>query len=90
MSVRQPAFLKAEFTRQGTDWYERLRAQIDPENASRIGAIDILTGDFSIGDDTLAAADQLLGRRPEAQTWFVRICHSGVPRYGRRSWMESS
>ena len=50
---------------------------------ARIVAIDIETGEFEVGDDPLAASDQLFVRCPDAQPWLVRIGHQAVHRFGR-------
>jgi hypothetical protein len=38
-----------------------------------------------VADDVLAAAEGLLARYPDAQTWVVRIGHAAVHRIGRRT-----
>ena len=49
-------------------------------NSGRIVAIDIETGEFEVGDDTLTASNQLLARCPDAQPWLVRVGHQTVHR----------
>ncbi len=89
MTVRQPRYTKEEFARRGEEIYERqVRPQVEEGNAGRIVAIDIETGTFEIADDTLTASDRLLARNPDAQTWFVRVGHRGVHRFGPRSLPE--
>ena len=83
MGARQPRYSKEEFARRGQAIYEqRVRPQVEEGNRGRIVAIDIETGEFEVGDDTLAASGQLLGRCPEAQPWLVRIGHRAVHRLG--------
>lgn len=83
MGRRQPRYSKEEFARRGQAIYEqRVRPQVEEGNRGRIVAIDIETGEFEVGDDTLAASGQLLVRRPEAQPWLVRIGHQVVHRFG--------
>lgn len=83
MGVRQPRYSKEEFARRGQALYEqRVRAQVEEGNRGRIVAIDIETGEFEVGDDTLAASGQLLARCPAAQPWLVRIGHRAVHRLG--------
>ena len=52
-------------------------------NSGRIVAIDVETGEFEVGDDTLTASNQLLTRCPDAQPWLVRIGHRAVHRFGQ-------
>jgi hypothetical protein len=83
MAVRHPRLSKEEHARRGTEIYERrIRPQLEAGNHGRIVAIDVETGEFELGDNTLQAADRLLARCPDAQIWFVRIGHRGVHRFG--------
>lgn len=83
MGRRQPRYSKEEFARRGQAIYEqRVRPQVEEGNRGRIVAIDIETGEFEVGDDTLAASGQLLVRCPEAQPWLVRIGYKAVHRWG--------
>lgn len=83
MGRRQPRYSKEEFARRGQAIYEqRVRPQVEEGNRGRIVAIDIETGEFEVGDDTLAASGQLLVRCPEAQPWLVRIGCWAVHRLG--------
>ncbi len=53
-------------------------------NKGKIVAIDIETEEFGVADNTLTASDRLLARCPDAQTWFVRVGHHIVHRFGPR------
>lgn len=84
MGARQARYTKEEAARRGEEIYEsRIRSRVEPGNAGKIVAIDIDSGEFEMGDDTVAASDRLLARCPDAQTWFVRIGHRAVHRFGR-------
>ncbi|XGV95810.1 MAG: hypothetical protein ACAF41_24095 [Leptolyngbya sp. BL-A-14] len=48
-------------------------------------AIDIETGAFEVGDDSLTAAKQLLKLYPDAQIFGIRIGHHAVHRFGFRT-----
>jgi hypothetical protein len=87
MTVRQPRYDKEEFARRGDEIYQsQVRQQIDEEiDRGRIVAIDIETGAFEVADDLLVASKHLRQRVPDAQTWFVRIGHLAVDRFGARS-----
>ncbi|MEM9276071.1 MAG: hypothetical protein AAGA80_24390 [Cyanobacteria bacterium P01_F01_bin.143] len=86
MTVRQPRYSKEEFARRGHEIYEsQVRQQIEEDNKGKIVAIDIETGAFEIGDNSLTAAKRLLNRCPEAQIFGIRIGHRAVHRFGFRS-----
>jgi hypothetical protein len=86
MTERKPRYSKEEHARRGTELYERqVRPQVELGNHGRVVAIDVDSGAFELADDTLAAADRLLARHPDAQIWFVRIGHPGVHRFGPRA-----
>jgi hypothetical protein len=91
MTMRQPRYSKDEFARRGNEIYERqVRPQVEAGNEGKIVAIDIETGTFEVAEDTLTASDRLLARCPDVQTWFVRIGHRALHRFGSRSLMESA
>jgi len=89
--TKQPRYSKEEFARRGNETYERqIRPQVEDGNKGKIVAIDIETGMFEVAEDTLTASDHLLARCPDAQTWFVRIGHRALHRFGPRSFAESA
>jgi hypothetical protein len=91
MSVRQRRYSKEELARRGKDLYEsQIRQQVEADNLDKIVAIDIETGAFEVDDDTLVASDRLLARHPDAQTWFIRIGHRGVHRFGWHGLTEQA
>ncbi|OUC13995.1 MAG: hypothetical protein B0A82_14520 [Alkalinema sp. CACIAM 70d] len=82
---------KEEVARRGKALYEaQVRSQVEPEFIGKVVAIDINSGEFAIGENSLNAADILLERLPEAQIWFVRVGHRAVHRIGYAGPMESS
>jgi hypothetical protein len=90
MAMQQPRYSKEEFARRGTELYEQqIRSRVQEGNEGKVVAIDIETGMFEIAEDTLSASDRLLARCPNAQTWFVRIGHRALHRFGLRSLTES-
>ena len=89
MTVAKPRYSKEEYAQRGDQLYEQIRPQIEPGNIGRIVAIDITTGAYEVADDTLTASDRLLAHHPDAQTWFVRIGHRAVHRFGPRSIAET-
>jgi hypothetical protein len=86
MTVRHPRYSKEEFARRGDEIYEsQVRQQVEEGNHGKIVAIDIETGAFEVGNDSLSAAKQLLKRYPEAQIFGIRIGHRAVHRFGFRA-----
>jgi hypothetical protein len=85
MAIRQPRLGKEEHARRGTAIYEQqVRPQVEARDHGKIVAIDVETGAFEVGEDTLTASERLLTRCPDAQIWCVRIGHRGVHRFGLR------
>ena len=83
MTEPQSRYSKEEFARRGTELYERqIRQLVETDHSGEVVAIDIETGVFAVGEDTLRASRRLRARRPHAQTWFVRVGHRGVHRFG--------
>jgi hypothetical protein len=91
MTKRQPPYSPEEHARRGDEIYERsIRPQVEAGNQGKIVAIDIDTGAFEVADDVLLASDRLLARYPNAQTWFIRIGHHAVHRFGPRTIPETA
>jgi hypothetical protein len=84
MAVRQRRYSIEELSRRGTALYEQIRPQVEAGNRGKIVAIDIDTGEYEVGDDTLTACEHLIARYPDAQIWSVRIGYPAVHRYGGR------
>jgi hypothetical protein len=88
---RQPKYSKEDHARRGAELYEQnVRLHVEQGNAGRIVALDIDSGEYEVAADTLAAADRLLARQPDAQIWFVRIGEPGVHRFGTRRPVQSA
>lgn len=86
MTVRTPRYPKEEFARRGDEIYNRdIRPLVEAANKDRIVAIDIETGAYELGGDTIVASQRLFQRLPDAQIWFVRIGHRAVHRMGTRT-----
>ncbi|MGH8569035.1 MAG: hypothetical protein ACREXU_13740 [Gammaproteobacteria bacterium] len=91
MTKRHPRYNPEAHARRGDDIYERsVRPQVEAGNRGKIVAIDIDSGAFEVADDVLTASDRLLARCPSSQTWFVRIGHRAVHRFGPRTVPETA
>lgn len=83
MQVHMPRYTMEEFAQRGQSLYERdVRPLVETGNAGKIVAIDIETGKYELGENTLTAADRLYAIVPDAQVWCVRIGHRAVHRLG--------
>ena len=83
MTIKQPKYNKEEFAKRGNEIYTaKIRPQVEPANNGKIVAIDIETGAFEVAEDIVKASEQLLGKYPDAQTWFIRISHPAVYHFG--------
>jgi hypothetical protein len=89
MNKGQPRFTSAEVGRRGKELYEdKIRALVDAGNHGRFLAIDIETGDYQLGDETLEACTPLLERNPDAQIYCLRIGYRAVDALGYHGPME--
>jgi hypothetical protein len=72
-----------EIARRGTELYEgKIRPLVEAENFGRILAINIETGEYAIGDETLDACQVLIDKHPDAQIWSLRIGYHAVEKIG--------
>jgi hypothetical protein len=68
------SYAAEEIVRRGTELYERdIRAQVEAENRGKYLSLDILTGDYAIGHDAIAASRKLRAQHPEAIAFGLRI-----------------
>lgn len=78
-----PRYAPDEFARRGRETYEsRVRPALRPEDEGKYVAIDIESGDFEVDGDDFIATDRLLARRPDAQTWLMRVGELAAYRIG--------
>lgn len=83
MATTRPRYSKDEIARRGEAMFERqVRPQMKPGDKGRFVALDIESGAYELGDDELAACDQLRARLPDAQIWLVRVGSAYVYRFG--------
>lgn len=83
MASREPKYSKEEFERRGEQLFEQeIRSKLTGEDARKFVAIDIESGDFEVAEDSLAATERLLARRPDAQIWMRRVGAKVVHRLG--------
>lgn len=74
-----------EIARRGRAIYERrIRWEVEPEYDGKVLAIDVVTGDYSIGDNDLDALDRAEVKNPEGLFYFARVGRRAVHRIGGR------
>ena len=72
-----------EIARCGQEIYDReLRSRLESTQKGRFVVIDVLTNDYEIDDDDLAASDRILARNPGAVLYGVRIGYPAAYRLG--------
>ena len=66
---------KEETARLGRDIYERdIRHKVETDHVGKIVAIDVETGIWAMGDETMDAREHLRAKRPEAvNVLFERV-----------------
>jgi hypothetical protein len=78
-----PKYDKEEFAQRGRAIYEReVLPTVDSTSNGKVVAIDIESGAFALDVDTLAAAQTLRERVPDAQIWCARVGYPAVDRIG--------
>ena len=75
-----------ETRRLGDEIYERdIRPQVEADHHGKVIAIDVNSGDYTIDDTAVAAAERLLERRPDADAWAVRVGYRTLRSFGGSS-----
>jgi DNA-binding transcriptional regulator LsrR (DeoR family) len=83
MTLYAPPYSKEEIRARGMALYEtKIRSLVEAGNQDKIVAIDVESGEFELGEDTIVACDRLLDRLPDAVIWRVRVGHLAVNRFG--------
>ncbi len=62
----------------------RIRDQVEAENKGRYIVIDVVSGDYEIGDDYLVPIENMHRRYLDAQLYTMRIGYPALGRIGRR------
>ena len=74
---------REETARLGDEIYERdIRPLVEETHHGKIVAIDVDSGDYAVGDTGLVAAERLQERRPEADTWCVKVGYRAIYHFG--------
>lgn len=77
--------LNRRIAERGDELYQKtVRPQVEEGNRGKCLALDIGSGDYSIGKTALEAATAVLARRPYAVNWLVRIGYPALRKFGPR------
>lgn len=69
-----PRFTNEEIARRGEEIYaERLRESLEKEHFGQVVIINIETGEYEIGRDSLAANHRALTKDPSAALYGIRV-----------------
>lgn len=87
MIDRNRSWSKEQFAAKGEALYDEcVRPHLRPEDDGKLVGIDVDTGEFEIGSDTVDIMLRMDARRPEAKLWLRRIGSNGaVYRFGCRT-----
>ena len=79
-----PRFSGEEICRRGQEWYKTtIQPQIDEQaNRGKPLIIDIETGEYEIGDDSLTVTKRMLVRKPQAALYGVRVGYPTMAKAG--------
>ncbi|MDE2641061.1 MAG: hypothetical protein OXI03_10850 [Chloroflexota bacterium] len=79
-----------EVGRLGDAIYERdIRSQVEKTHHGKIVAIDVDSGDYSIGENVIAATERLLAQDPNADIWCVKVGYRALRSFGAGSFWRS-
>lgn len=74
-----PRFTNEEIARRGEEIYaSRLRAHLEKEHNGQVVIIDIKSGEYEIGHDSLAANKRALAKHPSAALYGIRVGYNIV------------
>ena len=81
-----PDRAKEETARLGGEIYERdIRSQVEADRQGEVVAIDVESGNWSIGDNVISATDSLWNQHPAAHDiWCVRVGYRALHHFGGR------
>jgi hypothetical protein len=69
----QPRHTREVIETLGDAIYQReIEPRLRPEDLGKFVLIDVVTGDYELDGDELAAEGRLQARRPDAQVWMLR------------------
>ncbi len=74
-----------EIIRRGRDLYEReIREKVENQHPGKFLVVDVITGEYEVAEDDLAASDRAIARNPDAILYGLRIGERAAYRIGAR------
>jgi len=74
-----------EIVERGTRIYEeRLRHILEPQHNGKYVVIDVVTGEYELDEDHLAASDRAAEKKPGASLYAIRVGFRSPGRVGGR------
>ena len=78
-----PTLPTEEIHRRGAEWFEqKVQGLVASCHPWHCVAIDVLTGEFEVAAEPMAATDRLRLRLPDAEIWMRRVGFPYVERIG--------
>ena len=59
-----------------------LRHKVEPQENGKYLSLDVVSGDYEVDADDIAAGNRLLGRQPNARMFTFRIGYPTMGRFG--------
>ena len=70
---------RSEIGKKAQELYDTvIRPQVESGNVGRYLMIDVISGDYEVGDEYLHLGDSLRARHPEPELFLMRIRHQAV------------
>ena len=84
--MRERKYPPEEIARRAAEWYQNsIRAQVETGNFGKRLIIDVDTGEFEIGNDSLEMSRRMIERDPDRQLFGMRIGYPAMSKRGG-SW----
>ena len=81
---------REETARLGKEIYERnIRPLVEADHHGEVVAIDVGSGSYALGENTIAASEGLRDHHPDAQVWLMRVGHQALYHFGGSSLRRS-
>ncbi len=77
---------REETARIGKEIYERdIRRLVESDHFGEVVAIDVGSGSYALGKNSIDASQSLRNQRPDAQIWLMRVGHRALYHFGGNS-----
>lgn len=77
---------REETARLGKEIYERdIRHLVEADHHGQVVAIDVGSGSYALGENAIAASQDLRFQYPDARVWLMRVGHQALYHFGGSS-----